>query len=215
MTFHDELSYPCNRAGVPNNYRGISVVAAKAHDTPGMFCLECIDASDVEFRVYMWSDSNGSLRFAPTLPTNQDTDGSEFAAASGGMQIKKIDITANVTGEQTVWTIPNPSLIHDVYLVVTTVDNGETMDVGTDGAGSNDPDGFLDGVSLSATGIVRGTCAAGAVTYGALIITETGGAAVNNVEPAIIAGVASLTYTPSGTPSTMRGSIYVLYTDLS
>lgn len=215
MAFHDEMTYPCNRAGVPTVYQGILGAAAKAHDTPGLFFFETVDSSGNEEKTYMWLDGSANLRFSATLPTDQDADGQVLGAGSGQMQIKKIDITANVTGEQTVWTIPNPSLIHDVYLVVTTADAGETMDVGTDGAGSNDPDGFLDGVSLNATGIVRGTCAAGAVTYGALIITETGGAAVNNVEPAIITGVASLTYTPSGTPSTMRGSIYVLYTDLS
>ena len=233
MAFHDEILYPCNRAGVPDFYRGIQVVAARDHDNPGLVAYESVDASGNKEVMYTWLDGDGNLRYSTTLPTNQDTGGVIFAHAAPQIQIKKIDITANVTGEQTgLWTIPDPSIIWDVFIKVTTIDAGETMDIGTDGAGSNDPDGFSDGISIGALGIVRGIptyTVGGNETYFASstvgdLLAPTQLAGSNAVEDtgtyyenrfAVIAGVAALTYTPSGTPSTMRGSIYAVYTDLS
>ena len=183
-----------------------------------MFCFEYEYSRRANKEViYLWLDSNGNIQFSTTLPTDQDTGGQILAASSGQQQVKKIDITANFDNtEQTgIWTIPNPSIIWDVFLKVTTADAGETLDVGTDGAGSNDPDGFLDGVSVNATGIVKGTLASGGQTLGALLRVDESGAGVLVPEKAIISGVAALTYTGSAVTNTMRGSIYVVYTDLS
>lgn len=74
----------------------------------------------------------------------------------------------------TGFTLPDNAIVEDVMIYVHTVDATETVDVGTDGSGSNDPDGFLDGVSLATAGLVKGSLADGAITRGALLREETG-----------------------------------------
>jgi len=215
MAGHDHATHPANSAGVRGLHQGFSGAVAKAHDTPGMFFLEGIDTSGNTEVTYFWRDGDGNIRYSTTIPTNQDTAGTVLGSAKGQVQTKVIPITTGVTGEQTgLWTIPDPSIILDVFIKVTTADTSETIDIGTDGAGSNDPDGFVDGLSLNALGVLRPTLLAGAVTLGVLLKTDINGTLFVR-EPAIIAGVAALTYTPSGTPSTAVGEIYVRYIDLS
>lgn len=63
--------------------------------------------------------------------------------------------------------LPDNCMVLDCFIKVTTAVTGKTIDIGTDGDGSNDPDGFADGLSVAATGYVRPQAA---ITEG---VTET------------------------------------------
>jgi hypothetical protein len=211
MAFHDEQSYPANRSGVPEFYQGFTGAACKEHDKPGMFFLEYMDASDNKGVLYLWADSNGQLKMDTSLPTNQDTAGQLLP------KIKEIAISANFdnTEQDTGWDLPDKCMVLNVWLDVTTADASQTLDVGTDGTGSNDPNGFLAAASVNATGIVKGTLASGGQTLGALLYVDESGGGVLVPEPDVSSGGESVTYTGSDTTNTMRGSIYIMYIDLT
>jgi len=80
---------------------------------------------------------------------------------------------AQTTETQTNFTLPDTAIVNDVMINVITVDATETVDVGTQGT-SNDPNGYLAGVSLATAGLVKGSLADGAITLGALLYEETG-----------------------------------------
>lgn len=52
----------------------------------------------------------------------------------------------------TGFTLVGPCEIEDIWLQIVTVDAGETIDVGTDGTTTNDPDGLIDGMSIATVG---------------------------------------------------------------
>jgi len=113
------------------------------------------------------------------------------------------------TEQSTGFSFPSTCVCLGAYLQVTTADASQTLDVGTGGT-SNDPDGLLDGVSVNATGVVKGTLADGAATLGALLRTdESGGDLVP--EPAVDVGGDEVTFTGSDTTNTFRGSIWIEY----
>ena len=79
---------------------------------------------------------------------------------------------------------------------------------------SNDPDGYLDGVSLATAGLVRGSLADGSVTLGALLfeITEATTAAARNVD--ITAGGDPISYTCSAGSDTAIFDIIIEYIEV-
>ena len=113
----------------------------------------------------------------------------------------------------TGFTLPASAIVKNVFLNVITVDATETVDVGTTGT-SNDPDGYLDGVSLATAGLVRGSLADGAVTLGALLfeITEATTAAARM--PDITAGGDPVSYTCSAGSDTAVFDIVIEYTEV-
>lgn len=152
------------------------------------------------------------------------------------MLVKKITIGADFDNSEqdSGWTIPTNAIIFDVMLNVTTADSSQTLDVGTDGSASNDPNGFLDGASVNATGFVKGSFvstvgsnntgglvgAAATHTRGALLTelliagndtaADSGdGVAVAGMD--VTSGGDTLTYTGSDSTNTMRGEIIVFY----
>ena len=82
----------------------------------------------------------------------------------GGMQlrVKKIPITSTPTGaeQDTSFDLPSGAVVRDVLVDVTTAEATgatKTLDVGLLSSESGgDADGLLDGVSVAATGLVRG-----------------------------------------------------------
>ncbi len=122
-----------------------------------------------------------------------------------------IRCTAAAAETTSNFTFPDVCIVHDVFLNVITADTGETVDVGTAGT-SNDPDGFLDGASVNATGLVYGSLADGAVTRGALLneITEATTAAARM--PDITVGGDPLTFTGSAAGAVF--DIIVDYTEV-
>lgn len=55
----------------------------------------------------------------------------------------------------TGFSLPSDAIVKEVYIYVHTVDATETVDIGTDGSGSNDPNGFASLLSLATAGVVR------------------------------------------------------------
>lgn len=144
------------------------------------------------------------------------------------MLVKKITIGADFDNSEqdSGWTIPTNAVIYDVLLNVTTADSSQTIDIGTDGSASNDPDGFADALSVNATGVIRPgptITAGGNETYfasntrGALLSTFLAGGntatdvGTYNEAPDVTSGGDNLTYTGSDTTNTMRGEIIVIY----
>lgn len=115
----------------------------------------------------------------------------------------------------TSFTFPAVSIVHDVFLNVITVDATETVSVGTEGT-SNDPDGFLAGVSLATAGIVKGSLSDSAITLGALLQEETGtGVDVAYARaPAIIAAADPVSFTCSAGTDTAVFDIIIDYTEV-
>jgi len=155
------------------------------------------------------------------LATRKKFSGSTAAADSSRLAadtklVRKtavIRCDAQTTETQTGFTLPTNAIVHDVFLNVITVDATETVDVGTQGT-SNDPDGYLDGVSLATAGLVRGSLADGAVTLGALLfeITEATTAAARN--PDITAGGDPISYTCSAGSDTAIFDIIIIYDEV-
>ena len=120
---------------------------------------------------------------------------------------------AQTSETQTNFTLPDSAIVKNVFINVITVDATETVDVGTQGT-SNDPDGFLEGVSLATAGIVRGSLADGAVTLGALLfeITEATTAAARNDD--VTAGGDPISYTCSAGSDTAVFDIVIEYVEI-
>ena len=154
------------------------------------------------------------------------TKGSVLAGAyvqDGGssLRVKRLDIVATPTGaeQDTGWDLPAKSLVLDVWIDVTTAEatgTTKTLDVGLLSSESGgDADGFLDGVSVAATGVKKGTLLNTGQTLGALSRVDEDGAGGLSPEPHITATAKSVTYTAgSGNFAEFRGAIYVSYLEL-
>jgi hypothetical protein len=109
------------------------------------------------------------------------------------------------TGTDKMWH-PSPAV------KVSTLDASATIDVGTDGAGSNDPDGFLDGIALDAAVVVKGTLLASGDTMGALLsVLDSANAGDDAPEGFINAANENITFTLSSGADTGKGYIYLPY----
>jgi hypothetical protein len=122
---------------------------------------------------------------------------------------------AQTTETQTEFTLPANAIVKDVFLNVITLDDTETVDVGTQGT-SNDPDGYLAAASLATAGLVKGILADGAITLGALLFEETGtGADVANARTVdITAGGDPISYTCSAGSDTAVFDIIIEYVEV-
>jgi len=131
---------------------------------------------------------------------------------------KKISIgfADGTTETDTGWDVPSNAVVLGVYVNVTTAEAtgaDKTIDVGTGGT-SDDPNGFLDGVSVASTGLVKGTLANGAVTLGALLKIADGTTDVP--EPNVSAAGDSVTWTPGSNDfAELAADIYFVYVLLS
>jgi hypothetical protein len=98
-----------------------------------------------------------------------------------GTKIMSAQIAAAGSGfaaETDLFTLPAKAVVVAAFVRVTTAEatgTTKTVDVGTSTV-SNDPDGFLDGVSVAATGIVKGTLLNTGQTMGALLSVDEDGA---------------------------------------
>src|SRR5690606_22176216 len=107
--------------------------------------------------------------------------------------------TAAATETDTGHDLVTGSLVHGTGLGirVTTLDDTETIDVGTATAESGDPDGFMDGVSVATAVTVKPTLLNSGVTLGALLKVQDSANAGDAVPEAhvVISSARSLTYT--------------------
>jgi hypothetical protein len=150
------------------------------------------------------------------LSTRTQYSGSLTSNFAPGAETKIVHHTAVIrcdaqTSEtQTDFTLPAKAIVNDVYLNVIVVDATETVDVGTMGT-SNDPDGFLDGVSLADLGIVRGSLLDGSVTRGVLLYEITEATTAATQMPCLTASSDPISYTCSAGSDTAVFDIIVEY----
>ena len=136
-------------------------------------------------------------------------------------KIKVIDITTTPTGseESTGWSLPAKAIVKKVWVDVTTAEatgGTKTLDVGTDGSGSNDADGFIDGVSVATTGVKKGTLDSAGQTLGVLLSVDEGGAGELVPEEDITSGGETVTYTAGSADwAEFTGKIYIQYVELA
>lgn len=182
----------------------------------------------------IFTDNDGTQVCAITSTGPQAASGQLLTGLPSGtlpLKVKEIAIAADFdnTEQDTGWDLPAAAVVLDAFVQVTTADTGQTLDVGTDGSGSNDPDGWLDGISVNATGIIRGvpTITTGSnevyfasTTRGVLLASLTAGTdAAGDVgtyyeKYDVTSGGESVTYTGDDTTNTMRGSIFIIYAEL-
>lgn len=139
-------------------------------------------------------------------------------SANGVVRTIKINLTAPADGNETDTAVdlPDPSIVLDVFLDVTTAEatgTTKTLDVGLlDSETGGDPNGFLDGVAVGSVGLVKGTLASGGQTLGALLSVDESGAGVLVREPHVIEGNAkSVSYTASAADwAEFVGDLYIV-----
>ena len=106
-----------------------------------------------------------------------------------------LTIVAATTAQDTTIVIPAGSIIKNVWVVVDTKEATgatKTVDIGVK---SGDEDGFLDGVSVAATGTIKGTLLNTGQTLGALMSVDEGGTGELVPEPYVCATDTTLCYT--------------------
>lgn len=164
----------------------------------------------------------------------------DLSAVGATNKIKVIAITAPEDGSEndSAWDLPATAIVQRVCVNVATAEATgatKTLDVGTDGSGSNDPDGFLDGVSVATTGLKCGAFtsttgsnntyvgAAATHTRGALLTellvagedTAAGGDGVAVPGLDVTSGGESLTYTAGSADfAELVADIIVFYTEI-
>lgn len=149
------------------------------------------------------------------------------------LKIKRLSITSTPTGSEqdTGWDLPANSIVLDVFVNVTTAEatgTTKTLDVGLLSSESGgDADGFLDGVSVASTGIVRGAATytngvnqnyISARTLGVLLwdgldgTDEAGDAGTGNPTYHVVGTAKSVSYTAGSNDfAEFRGDIYIVY----
>lgn len=136
-------------------------------------------------------------------------------------KIKSINVTTPADGSEnsTGWSLPTKAIVEKVWLDVTTAEATgatKTINIGTDGTGSNDPDGFLAGVSVAATGVVKGTLDSGGQTLGDLLVVDEDGAGALVPEDDVTSGGETITYTAGSADwAEFEGTIYVQYVEIA
>lgn len=110
----------------------------------------------------------------------------------------------------TMAMLPNP------VLQITAIDTGIVLDVGTDGSGSNDPDGLIEDGVMDALGLVVPKVTNSAKTLGALLYVQDS-ANAGDEAPSAFAETTSenLTITPAASADTCAGYVILPYLNLS
>jgi len=190
-------------------------------------------------------DGTNGLKLGGTLVTASAAEinaAADLSAQGALLKVKKLSISSTPTGaeQDTGFDLPAKSVVLDVYVDVTTQEATgatKTLDVGLlSGESGGDADGFLDGVSVAATGLVKGAFAqttgsnnnyvgaAATHTRGALLteLLIAGEDVSNGGDGIAVAGkhanngtAVSVTYTAgSGDWAEFRGDIYVVYMEI-
>jgi opacity protein-like surface antigen len=118
----------------------------------------------------------------------------------------------------TGWDLPAKVIVHDVYVDVTTAEatgGTKTIDVGTLSTDSGDANGFLDGVSVAAIAVVKGTLLNTGQTLGALLSVDEDGAGALVPEGCVTPGSQSISWTPgSNDHAEMVANLVLIITEL-
>jgi len=146
------------------------------------------------------------------------------------LKVKRIaGLTGLTTSAETVtgFTLPENAVVLDVLVDVKTAVSGKTIDVGTDGTSSNDPNGFAAALSVATTGIKRpGVALDGtnnwyaSTTRGALLAKLVAGSnaddrGLNHEFPDLTSGGEKVTYTPESATAALVFDLYIIYAVLA
>ncbi len=140
------------------------------------------------------------------------------ARIMGGLltSMKRIRIASTPDGsaEDTTFTLPAKAVVFGVWIDVKVAEATgatKTLDVGPTG----NPDGYLDGVDVSSTGIKKGTLVSGGQTLGALLSVDEDGSGALVPEPDITSGGVLIQYEGGSNDfAEFRGDVYILYANL-
>lgn len=119
--------------------------------------------------------------------------------------------TAAAAETSTGIAIPANGAVQPSPLVkVTTLDNGQTIDVGTLSTDGGDADGFIDGVVLTNAGLVKPTQATAGKTLGTkLFVQDSANAGDSTGEQDVSQAGKTITYTLNAGTDTGKGFIYL------
>lgn len=140
------------------------------------------------------------------------------AVANGITKTAVIHVPAGATANTNTnseFVLPTNCIVKNVYLYVGTADTTETIDVGTDGISTSDPNGYIAGASLSAAGLVIPAITSGAVTRGALLVNTATAASTSatTMKWDAASGGATITWTTSDGTDTFDGDIIIEYVE--
>ena len=162
--------------------------------------------------------------------------GNQLDGHHSGLAVVKIPVTATeaanttATEKDTGFDLKAGWTVLDAWIVVNTVDAGETVDVGTNSKASGDADGLIVGASLATAGLVYpdATVTAGlaetyysANTRGALLADYIAGSntatdfGLFHKKPYTVSTDIDLTFTTSNGTDTAAFDIYLLIYDPS
>ena len=175
---------------------------ADATYTPKVYMTDGGDKQVVASGGAIDVESGGALKLAGTAvnATAAEINTLDISAVGGATKILKVPIVraAATTEQKSGVELPAKAVVLNVYVDVITAESTgatKTIDVGTDGSGSNDPDGWLNGVSVAATGIVKGTLVNTGQTLGALLSVDEDGSGALVPEVDVTSGGEEITYT--------------------
>lgn len=172
--------------------------------------------------------------------TASELNGLDLSAVGMVVKVKKLSISATPDGSEqdTTWDLPAKALVLDVLVDVTTAEatgGTKTLDVGLLSSESGgDADGFIDGLSVASTGLLRpgaAVTAGGTESYisswtrGVLLTVGAPLAGTNNAgdvgtyyeKPHSAGSVTakSVTYTAGSNDfAEFRGDIYIIYLEV-
>jgi len=193
------------------------------------------DSSDAARQI---TDTDGYLyqRGTKVTATAAELNLLDLSVAGALVKVKKIELSTPSDGSEqsTGFSLPSKAVVLDVFLDITTAESTggtKTMNVGTDSADGGDADGYLAGVSVAATGLVRGkaTLTTGsnetyfsATTKGALLATLVAGSdTATDVGtyyefPDTTMGGKEITWTPGSADwNEFTGNLYIVYIELA
>lgn len=115
-------------------------------------------------------------------------------------KIIRIKFSDANTEFDTDFILPATAIVNTVYLdvlVAEATSATKLIDVGTATTSGGVPDGYMEGISVAATGLARGVLATGSVTMGALLFEQTGVDAFAPM-PDIVSGGKTISWAPGG-----------------
>jgi len=149
-------------------------------------------------------ESGGAFKIGGTAVTATAAEINELDLSAVGAvsKIKKINMTASSFSDNsevgTGWSLPDNAVVKNVFIRVNTAEQTattKTIDVGTDSTNGGDADGYLVGVSVASTGLVKGTLDSAGQTLGALLYVDEDGSGALVSEIDIASGGKEITVT--------------------
>ena len=216
---HDDGDFiSIQRAGVATIRAGAAVASAAIVATDGSGrAITMTDLHEWQLGIALTAASAVGDEISMLI----DIQPRDLAASLGtGLRVVKTRIAAAASGfaaETDLFTLPTTAVVMDVFINVLTLETTGTtgsIDVGTSTV-SNDPDGFLDGVDATSTGLLRGVMTDGANTRGALLEDNEDGAGAIVPAPDLTSLGAVVSASPAASDyAELVADVYVVFLEL-